>query len=120
DYFSKAPSIYSLLRRAILATEIFFGHSASQALVLVQCPKPSSSMALSIATALCLLSDWPCGSKLSCETLADTNNIAELFLQAATQAPQPIQAAASKASSAISLAIGIEFASGALPVLTDI
>ena len=30
-----------------------------------------------------------------CETLAPVNNIAEAFGQAATQAPQPIQAAAS-------------------------
>src|SRR6185436_9641925 len=41
------------------------------------------------------------------------------FLQAATQAPQPMQAAALKASSALSLLIRILFASLALPVFTD-
>lgn len=42
------------------------------------------------------------------------------FLQAATQAPHPMQAAASNASSAIFLSIGMEFASGAEPVRTSI
>ncbi len=45
--------------------------------------------------------------------------MAEAFLQAATQAPQPMQAAAMNASSAFSLAIGRLLASCALPVLTD-
>ena len=44
---------------------------------------------------------------------------AEAFLQAATQAPQPIHAAASKASSAIFFGIGISLASGTPPVLTE-
>ena len=46
--------------------------------------------------------------------------MAEAFLQAATQAPQPIQVAASKAISASSFKIRILFASGAFPVFTDI
>ena len=40
------------------------------------------------------------------------------FLQVATHAPQPIQAAAMNASSASFLSIGIAFASTALPVFT--
>jgi hypothetical protein len=42
--------------------------------------------------------------------------MAEAFLQAATHAPQPIHVAASKASSATFLGIGISFASGTPPV----
>ena len=51
--------------------------------------------------------------------MALTNNIADPFGQAATQAPQPMQAAASKASSDFSLSIGIAFASAKFPVFTD-
>jgi NhaP-type Na+/H+ or K+/H+ antiporter len=43
----------------------------------------------------------------------------EALGQAATQAPQPMQAAASMALSATVLEIGSEFASGALPVETE-
>ena len=39
--------------------------------------------------------------------------------QAATQAPQPMQVAASNASSAETLSTGIAWASGAEPVLTE-
>ena len=46
------------------------------------------------------LSGSPCGSNARCETFADTNNIAEEFLHAATQAPQAIHAAAAKDLSA--------------------
>ena len=51
----------------------------------------------------------------NCETLAATNSIAEEFLQVATQAPHPIQAAASKAKSAFILGIGNAFASWVFP-----
>jgi len=47
-----APSLAprnSLFIRAIFDTEIFLGHSASQAYVLVQFPKPSSSIFATIA-----------------------------------------------------------------------
>ena len=43
----------------------------------------------------------------------------EPFLQAATHAPQPIQEAASIASSATGFGIGMAFASGTPPVFTD-
>ena len=41
------------------------------------------------------------------------NSIAEAFGQAATQAPQPMQVAASKARSASCFGTGVEWASGA-------
>ena len=47
--------------------------------------------------------------------MADTNNIAEAFLQLATQAPQPIQVAESNELSASLFSIGIEFASCVFP-----
>ena len=48
-----------------------------------------------------------------------TNNIAEAFLQAATQAPQPMHCAASMARSAAGFGTGKALASGALPVRTE-
>ena len=92
--------------RAILDREIPLGHSASQAPVLVQLPKPSSSIWFTIANTLSLALILPCGSNAYCEILALTNRLAEAFLQAATHAPQPIQAAAAKADSALSLSTG--------------
>ena len=49
-------------------------------------------------------------------TLAAVNSIAEPFGQAATQAPQPMQVAASKAASASAFGTGMACASGADPV----
>ena len=46
-------------------------------------------------------------------------SIADAFGHAATQAPQPMHAAASKAISAFSFFTGIACASGAAPVLTE-
>lgn len=42
---------YSRLRRAILLSEMLLGHSAAQAPVLVQLPKPNSSILATIARA---------------------------------------------------------------------
>ena len=95
------------------------GHSASQAPVLVQLPNPSSSMAFTMFKTRVLASTCPCGNNASCDTLADTKSIADAFLHAATQAPQPMHAAAAKASSASGLGMGRLLASLALPVLTD-
>ena len=53
-------------------------------------------------------------------TFAATNSIAEAFLQAATHAPQPIQAAASIARSDSGFGMGIVLPSGVPPVLTEI
>ena len=101
------------------ARETDLGHSAAQAPVLVQLPKPSSSILPSIALARRAASTLPCGRSASWLTLAATKSIAEPFLQAAAQAPQPIHDAASIASSAAILLIGIALASGTPPVFTD-
>ena len=103
----------------MLARLTCFGHSAAQAPVFVQLPKPSSSILATIALARAFASILPCGSRASWLTLAATNSIAEPFLQAAAHAPQPIQLAASIASSAAGLGIGIALASGTPPVLTE-
>src|SRR5690606_584923 len=95
------------------------GHSASQAFVLVHDPKPSASICATMRSTRSFRSGFPCGNNANCETLALTNNIADAFLQAATQAPQPIQVAASNASSAIFFGMGISFASGTPPVFTE-
>ncbi len=47
----------------MLEIEIFFGHSASQAPVLVQLPKPSSSIFATIAFTRLAASTFPCGNK---------------------------------------------------------
>ena len=86
---------YSRLRRAMLLRGTFLGHSAAQAPVLVQLPKPSSSILATMARARRLRSTWPWGSRANWLTLAETKSIAEPFLQAATQAPQPMQVALS-------------------------
>ncbi len=51
--------------------------------------------------------------------MAETKSMAEALGQAATQAPQPMQAAASMARSALSFEIGMALPSGALPVRTE-
>ena len=50
---------------------------------------------------------------------APTNRTADAFLQAATHAPQPMQAAESIAASAMSRGTGMLLASGAPPVLIE-
>ena len=49
--------------------------------------------------------------------MAEVNSWAAEFGQAATQAPQPMQAAASMAASATGFGIGMRLASGAAPVV---
>ena len=110
--------MYCRLSLAMCVIDIDLGHSASQAPVLVQLPKPSSSILATIALARAAFSILPCGKRASWLTLAATNNIAEPFLQAAAQAPQPIHDAASIASSATGFGMGIALASGTPPVLT--
>ena len=51
--------------------------------------------------------------------LAAVNSWPALLGQAATQAPQPMQAAASMAASAAVLGTGMRLASGAEPVLAE-
>src|SRR5689334_16033897 len=103
----------------MLVIEISLGQTASQAPVKVQEPNPSLSIWATIFNTLLFLSGSPCGNKARCATFADKNNIAELFLHAATQAPQPIQAAAANDRSAFSFSMGMAFPSTAFPVFTD-
>src|SRR5487761_2185652 len=103
----------------MLVILISLGHSASQAPVLVQLPKPSSSICATMACTRLQRSGCPCGNIANWVTFAETNNIADAFLQAATQAPQPIQVAELNASSAITFGIGIELASIVTPVFTE-
>ena len=79
----------------MLAIDSFFGHSASHARVFVQLPKPSSSIFIIIAFARLADSILPCGNSANWLTLEERKSIAEPFLHAATQAPQPIQVAQS-------------------------
>src|SRR6056297_890125 len=103
----------------MLVRSIPLGHSASQAPVLVQFPKPSASILATIFLARSLASICPWGSRARWDTLAATKSMADAFLQAATQAPHPMQVAASMDKSAFFFGTGVVLASGALPVLTE-
>lgn len=103
----------------MFSTSIFWGHSTLQASVLVQFPKPSKSIWTTIFNTLSLRSTIPWGSLAKWLTFAAENSAALAFLQIATQAPHPIQAAALKAFSAIWCGIRIEFALGACPMSTE-
>ena len=98
--------------------EMPFGHAAEHSPMLVQPPKPSRSCWAIMLITRSSRSGWPCGSSPRWVTLAAVNSIALPFGQAATQAPQAMQVAASNASSAATLSTGIAWASGAAPVLT--
>src|SRR5690606_27938323 len=99
----------------MLTKVIPFGHSTSQAPVLVQLPKPSASICSTIFITLSVASTLPWGKRANWLTLAETNNTALAFLQAATQAPQPIQIALLKDSSASSWFMGMVLASIVCP-----
>ena len=85
---------------------------------LVQEPK-NSSMVSTMASVRRQRSGWPWGSTLRCPSLAAVKSWAAELGQAATQAPQPMQAAASMAKSAASLGTGVSLASPAAPVGAD-
>ena len=102
---------YSRFKRAMLDSEIAAGQAASHSAVFVQAPKPSASMRATMFSTRAVRSGLPCGNSAICETLAPTNSMADAFLQAATQAPQPMQAAASIALSASCLGTGSALAS---------
>ena len=93
---------YSRFRKAMWVTEISFGQTASHSYSLEQLPNPSASMAFARAKTRLWCSGLPCGNMPRCFAFAETKSIADAFLQEATQAPQPMQAAASIASSAVS------------------
>src|SRR5690606_26373979 len=120
NYLTEAAK-YSRFIRAMFSKEIPFGHSTSHAPVLVQFPRPSSSIWLTMFNTRSVASTLPCGNRANCEPFAATYSRAEAFLQEATQAPHPIQAAASKDFSALSLRIGIALPSRVFPeVCTEI
>src|SRR6476620_7941705 len=100
----------------MLVMDISFGQTASQAPVKVQLPNPSLSICATMLNTRFLRSGPPCGNKARCATLAAVNNESDAFLQAATQAPQPIQLAAPKEASALSFSMGMVLPSTALPV----
>ena len=92
-----------------------FGQAASHSRWLVQEPK-NASICSTMARVRRGRSGWPWGSRFRCASLAAVKSWPAPLGQAATQAPQPMQAAASIARSEASLGTAIRFASGALPV----
>src|SRR4051812_40412576 len=101
---AESPAIrYSLCILEMLVMEISFGQTASHAPVKVHEPNPSRSICATMLSALLFLSGCPCGNKARCAILAAVKREAEAFLQAATQAPQPMQLAAPNAASDLSL-----------------
>src|ERR1035437_7257132 len=80
--------------RAITSSLISFGHTASHSPMLVQLPKSSC-----LACATMVMARWarygcPCGSRPRWAILAPVNSAAAALGHMATQAPQPMQAAA--------------------------
>src|SRR5512139_3903035 len=94
---------------------ISLGQASVHSPWLVQEPKYSSIVS-TMASDRRYRSGWPWGSELRCQSLAEVNSWAAELGQAATHAPQPMQAAASMAESATSLGIGTSLASWAVPV----
>ena len=111
--------VYSRRMRAMLMMEIPFGHAAWHSPWFEQPPNPSRSICSTMPMTRCLRSTWPCGNRANCEIFAPVNSAAEALGHAATQAPQPMQAAASMASSACSFGTRMALASGAEPVFTE-
>ncbi len=95
------------------------GQTASQEPVTLHAPKPSASIARIIARARRSFSGLPWGRRLRWAILAATKREAEAFLQEATHAPQPMRAAASIERSLACFGTGMELASDAAPVLTE-
>ena len=103
----------------MLTMEISLGHSASHSRSLVQLPKPKASIVFNILIARLAASGRPWGSRARWDILAPVNSMAEALGHEATQAPQPMQAAASMAFSAAAWGTGMALASWAPPVMTD-
>jgi hypothetical protein len=117
--FRQFARAYSRFNFAMKLALISAGHTASHSYVFVQLPKPSASMARTIFNTRVVRSGEPCGNSDRCETFAAVKSMADAFGQAAAQAPQPMQAAASMARSAAGFGIKIEFASGAEPARAE-
>src|SRR5215468_3315417 len=97
---------YSRVIRAMFEMGISFGQTASHSPSFEQLPNPSASARSIIATTRLERSNCPCGMSARCEILALMKRCADAFLQAATQAPQPMQTAASIAPSDTLLGMG--------------
>ena len=95
---------------------ITFGHCASHSRWFVHEPKWCS-----ISSTMPIVrrprSGWPWGRRLRCASFAAVKSCPAPLGQDATQAPQPMHAAASIARSASSLGTRTRLASGALPVV---
>ena len=118
-FVRSSPLMKSRFIRAITSSVISFGHTASHSPMLVQLPNPSALILRAPCAARAHAA--PAGLAAAsprCEIFAPVNSAAEAFGHAATQAPQPMQAAASMARSASSLGTRIVLPSGALPVGT--
>ena len=113
-------SRYSRFIRAMLVIGISFGQTASHSPSFEQLPKPSASCRSTIARRAPSRSTCPCGSSARWLTLAEVKSAAEAFLQAATQAPQPMQAAESIACSTTCFGIRIALPSCAPPTLIEV
>ncbi len=105
--------------RPMTSSGMPLGQAASHSPTLVQWPKPSAWAWATMAMARRGCSALPCGSIPRWVSLAPVKSEAEALGQAATQAPQPMQAAASIDISAAGLGTGMALASGALPVPTE-
>ena len=96
--------------RAMFSNEMPLGHSTSHAPGVCTVTKTFQiHLMYHVQHALFRLAGCPCGSNENWLIFADANNIAEEFLHVATQAPQPIQVAASNALSAFSFGTGMAF-----------
>ena len=96
--------------------EMPFGQACEHSPMLVQPPKPSRSCWATMFTTRSSRSGCPWGMRPRWVIFAAVNSIEEAFGQAATQAPQPMQVAASNAASESFFGTGVEWASGAVPV----
>ena len=113
--------MYSRFIRAMLAIEISFGQTASHSPSFEQLPNPSASCRSTIAIAQAFHAQVALRQQRAVRlTLAAVKEAANAFLQAATQSPQPIQAAESIACSTTCPEMSMAFPSGAPPTLMDV
>src|ERR1044072_2087767 len=95
----------------MFSMEMRLGQAASHSPWRVQLPK-YSSMRSTMSAVRASRSAWPGGSRLRWATWAAVNSWAAPLGQAATQAPQPMQAAASEAAAATGLGTGVMVGAG--------
>jgi hypothetical protein len=113
-----AARSHSLFIAVIEVSGMPLGQAVAHSPVSVQPPKPSSSMRATMSRTRVSRSGAPCGSTLRWLIFAEVKSIAEPLGHAATQAPQPMHSACSKAESAAAFGTGVACASGAAPVGT--